>query len=571
MRQSLWDMLATGQPRRSLHTWADGGYVETPWHVVIARAHTAASVLSTLGVGPGVRVAGILTNRTSSIVGLLGAWLTGAVVASLPLPSRGADPGEYPTQLAGITADLDARLLLLDDELRPLGLDRLATRVPLRSWDSLTGESGRRTEPALPRPDDECFIQFSSGSTGRPKGCVLSARSVARQIGMIRRMSASGVGRERVASWLPLSHDMGIFGCLLYSLAYDFEFFLSTPERFTLSPRSWFRDLAEHRITLTAGTSTGLHLATRAQGAGRLPRPLALRACVLGAERIDHEVLRGAVRTFGPDGLRMSHFMPAYGLAEATLAVTACPPSEPPKTMTLDAVRLADGEVVVTAPGNDRATTVVSCGRPCEGVSVSTTEPGRLSEIVVASPSLAEGYFADPVLTRERFDGGRLLTGDLGFLADGELYVVGRMDDLLSVGGRKVHARELEAAVDALGLLRQGCSVVLDLPGAPAELVLLAELRRRTDDVQRTALEAATAVRAKGGVVLARCFFVERNTLPRTPSGKIQRFRARWLLQRRRLAIVATIDVNGNRAGKVSPILIPSTRSRKGAELDDVD
>jgi acyl-CoA synthetase (AMP-forming)/AMP-acid ligase II len=291
---------------------------------------------------------------------------------------------------------------------------------------------------------------------------------------------------------------------------------------------------------MTAGTSTGVHLATRAQGAGPLPGPLGLRAIVLGAERIDHDVLAGAVRTFGGAGLRMEHFMPAYGLAEATLAVTACARAQPPRTMTLDAVRLADGQIVATSAGDPHATTVVSCGRPCDGVTVTTADPHRLSEIVVESPSLAEGYFADPERTRAVFDGGRLRTGDLGFVADGELYMVGRADDVLSVAGRKVHARELEAAVDALGLLRPGCSVVLDMPDAPGGLVLLAELRRRTDDVDRIAAHAASAVRSTSGVGLARCVFLERHALPRTPSGKIQRFRARWLLQRGDLAIVST-------------------------------
>ncbi|MEU7754871.1 AMP-binding protein [Micromonospora sp. NPDC049171] len=537
----IWDMLTSGRPRRSLRTWVDGQWAELPWAEVIDRAYRAATHLREQGVRPGSRVACVLTNTADAVAGLLAVWLAGGVVASLPLPSRGMSGEEYAGLVNRIIDELDADLLLLDDDVRAKLGDKPPDAVTTRSWASLAGP-GERIDPALPAGNEICFIQFSSGSTGRPKGCALTADAVSRQLSMIHSMLGAEHRTERVASWLPLSHDMGIFGCLLYTFGFDSDIWLSSPERLFSSPRSWFRDLAEHGITMTAGTSTGLHLATRAQGRHPLSKQLALRVCVLGAERVDHAVLAAAVATFGSSGLRMEHFMPAYGLAEATLAVTACDHREKPRTIVLDAVELADGRIVETSAEHEHATVVVSVGRPCTGVTVETAAPGRLAEIIVRSPSLAEGYHNDPERTARVFTGGRLRTGDLGFLADGELYMVGRTDDMLSVGGRKVYARELEATVESLGTVREGCSVVLDEPGVSPGLVLLAELKRTSSDAGLVAAEAAAAIRVKCGIALTRCLFVNRNGLPRTPSGKIQRFQTRWLLEQQRLPVTATVD-----------------------------
>lgn len=525
----LWDSLTSRRSRGALYTRAERGYERISWHGVVRRAEEMTGSLRASGVHDGTRVAVLLTNSPHAVSGLLATWLAGGVPASLPLPSVGGSAEEYALRLDAILAMLGSPLILTEERLLPFIPPALSQRVPVRSWESLYGS--RRIDPAPPGLDEPAFIQYSSGSTDVPKGCVLTTRAITEQLEIIGSLTAGRPGVERVYSWLPLSHDMGIFGCLLRPWASDWDLTLSTPERFMLAPGTWFAEMASFGSTLTAGTSTALHLAVRAQGRRKLPGELALRGCVVGAERVEHDTLRRAIEVFEPYGLRPNTFIPAYGLAEATLAVTACPPRAEPKTLAVDALRLAGGDVVETETGDPRAAFLVSAGPPCEGVRIRAGDRKRVAGIQVSSPSLASGYFADPVRTRSHFVDGWLRTGDLGFQRDGDLYVVGRDDDLISVTGRNVYAREVEWTVAGMEPLRKGCVVVLDVElRGRSRLVLLAETKLGVDDYDGLAARAARVAARKAGITLHECVFVESGALPKTPSGKVQRYRCRQLL-----------------------------------------
>lgn len=540
----LWEALTSRTGRGSLRVWDGTAFVQTPWRDVAAEATGIAATLRRLGVRPGRNVAALLTNTPATVPGLLGVWLAGGTIASLPIPTPGMDIEEYSRRIGALVAKLDAPLALTDEWLQPL----LPASPPSRSWESLR-DAGTRPVPYTATPpgeDEPAYIQFSSGSTALPKGCVLTPRAIAAQLEVIRGLSASRPGEDVVSSWLPLSHDMGMFGCLLFSWFHDHRLVLSPPERFLMTPRTWFADMATYGATLTACTNTAVHLATRVQRSTPLPGPLRLRAGIVGAERVDAATLRRAVRTFGPYGLSPTALVPAYGLAEATLAVSASRLGAEPSAVTVDGIRLAAGEVVDAAPDDPAAVPIVSTGPPCRGVTVSLDEPARLSQIRVTSPSLALGYFADEERTRAVFTPEGLRTGDLGFLRDGELYVVGRTDDLLSVAGRNVYAREIESGIDAHESLRRGCVVLVDVPdGGRSELVLLAELKHLDADHENVADHAAQVVMDKAGVALDRCLFLPKGALPKTPSGKIQRFQCRRLLEQRALEPVAQVVLAG--------------------------
>src|SRR6266566_8687949 len=296
MPMLIWDALDDTSAHGSLCTWEDGRFVVTSLRDVLSRARRAAARLRGLGVVPGTRVACVLTNSVHVVCGLLGVWLAGGVVASLPLPSRGAAPLEYLRQLGTTVGSLRSPLLLIEDRLRFLVPEAIADRA--RSWDSLEG--GGRIGAAPPGADDVAFIQFSSGSTDLPKGCMLSSRAISRQLDVIHSMFDPDSGRQRMGSWLPLSHDMGMFGCLLYPLVRDYDLVLSSPERFAMAPRTWFQDLVTFRGTITVGTNTGLHLAARAHQRSPLAGRLAINAVVVGAERVDLGVLRRTQAAFAP-------------------------------------------------------------------------------------------------------------------------------------------------------------------------------------------------------------------------------------------------------------------------------
>ncbi|WP_405678134.1 AMP-binding protein [Streptomyces sp. NBC_01511] len=526
----LWDLLLRGRSRGVLHHWDGEGFGHTPWREVVREAHGMAATLRAAGVRPGTRVATVLTNSVHTVRGLLAVWLAGGTVASFPLPARGQTPEEYGSQLTRLTERLDATVLLTDETIAPMVPAELAARLPVRSWTSLYG--GGHIDPSPPGPQETAFVQYSSGSTSVPKGCALTSRAIATHLHMLYDLADGRVGAETIVSWLPLSHDMGIFGTLLNAWAFDYDFVLSSPERFGMAPRTWFRDISEFGATMSAGTNTALYLAARAQGRTPLPKPLALKVFVVGAERVDAATLEATMAAFGPSGLSRAAFMPAYGMAEATLAVSSSPTWQEPSTLSFDGAGLMAGEIVEVSDDTPGATRLVSNGPPLPGVTVTTQEPGRVSQLLVSSPSLASGYLGDPVQTAERFRDGVLHTGDLGFVHKGEVYFVGRADDLISVGGRNVYTSEIESAVEALGSVRTGCSALVDVAdGGVSRLVLLLEPKRRSDDFHLIADRAAAVAREKSGIALAECVFVERGHLPRTPSGKVQRFRCRAALR----------------------------------------
>jgi fatty-acyl-CoA synthase len=525
----LWPALLADGKRGTLHHWQDDGFARSSWDAIAADAHAAAARLRTAGVRPGSPVATVLTNSVATVTGILGIWLAGGIVASFPLPARGQTHDEYANLLGTLIARLDPAVLVLEERLHPYVPAEVSAHLPVLEWRQLTGSG--RIDPCPPGDDDIAFVQYSSGSTSTPKGCALTPRAIEAQLRILCEMSGGRPGAETMASWLPLSHDMGVFGSLLYSWAYDYDMVLSTPERFALAPRSWFRDMSEYGATMTGGTSTALHLATRAQGRGVLPRPLELRVCVVGAERVDWDTVVAANEVFAASGLSPTTFMPAYGMAEATLAVSATPADARPSMTAFDSASLADGTIAQVAEDTPGAARLVSNGPPLNGVSVTESRPGAVSELLVSSPSLALGYFGDPQRTAERFADGRLRTGDLGFVHGGEVFLVGRADDVISVGGRTVYTGEIESAIESLGPVRKGSSALVDVPAdGLSRLVLLLEPARKNEDFALIADRAAAIAREKAGIALSECVFVERGFMPRTPSGKIQRFRCRTLL-----------------------------------------
>lgn len=541
---SLWDCMTAPAADRggTLHCWSGEGFESTGWAQVSAEAERMTRGLRHAGVEPGSRVAAILTNTPLSVRGILGVWLAGGTLASFPVPARGMAFEEYTDQLAMLVEHLQPSAMFVDEATVNALPPQLRSTANVRSWESLA-DSGR-VSPAPPGEDDVCFIQYSSGSTSMPKGCMLTARAIELQLEMIMGMTGARSGIDVNASWLPLSHDMGLFGNMLTPWCHGVDLVLSSPERFVFSPWTWFNDIADFGATVTTGTSTALALAARRQ-TRRRDSELKLRTMILGGERIEWDTLLRAQSAFGPSGLTAEALMPAYGLAEATLAVTATPRAEAPRQLTVDAIALADGKVTEVEPEYPAATMITSAGRPVAGVELRGLGDQSLTEIQVRSPSLAEGYFGDEQRTRERFRDGTFLTGDLGFGRDGYLYPVGRLDDVISIGGRKVYSREIEAAIETLAGVRAGCSTIIEAhEGGAQRLTLLLEVRSGCADYRGVAESAARLAMTKGAVSLDACLFIERGTLPKTPTGKVQRYRCRESLRDGRLAPLASIELS---------------------------
>jgi acyl-CoA synthetase (AMP-forming)/AMP-acid ligase II len=523
---AVWQAYETardGAPQ--LYTWREGGYQPHTWDEWRSTAERSAVGLRKLGAGPGVRVAAVLTNTFEVSAAVLGSWLAGAVLLSLPTLRRGQSALDYVTQLRCICRHADAQLLLLEERFLELLADG-DLGVPTVGFGALAADGTLTPEP--PGDDEIAFVQYSSGSVSDPKGCMLSLGAISAQERMLERRLGLD-SRDRCSMWLPLSHDMGLFGCLLLSWTSGARLALGTPERFLRKPQTWIEDLAAFDATIGVAPNFALALATRRAGARVPAGRLGLETLVLGGERIEWSTLCDAEEKLGLDIAAMT---PAYGLAEATLAVTMKPHGTAPTVTVLDAEALRAGELRERGVDEPGALTTVSCGPPMDGVSVRIDGGGTVGRICIASPALTKGYLGDDELTRQRIAAGELTSEDLGFMRDGELHVIGRVDDVILVAGRNVYARDVELAVNDCDGVRPGCATLVDLPGVELpQLVMVCETAPGARDLAHLADALAAKTFEGAGVRIEECVFLRPGVLPKTPSGKIQRFRCRALIE----------------------------------------
>lgn len=506
-----------------LRTLDRGSFRSTSWDGWRRDAAGAARGLHDLGVPVGGRVAAVLSNSYGACVAAPAAWLAGSMLISLPTLRRGQGPDDYQRQLRDLCARCEPDVLLVDDDLLELARGAgLPARIA--TFDSLEGRAA--TDVAPLDADAPAFVQYTSGSTGDPKGIVLTLRAISEQTRMLIDAFKVEPGSQAV-TWLPLSHDMGFFGLLVLSWVSGMKLLVGSPERFVRKPGTWFDDAAEVGATISVAPPFGLALATRQAERIAPRRPVGLRSLILGAEPVELATLARAVEVLGPHGLTWECLTPAYGLAEATLAVSMKRWGERPRH--IDPGRDPDllGALGVDPGIAPSGRALVSCGPPLDGIEIET-DTGEYGRIGIRSPSLLDAYLGsavDPVVD------GRFLTKDLGFIHDGELYVVGRTDDMIPFGGRNVFARDLERRIEQLGGLRTGCCALVALePGGDhgvPRLVVVAELADGEAAPRRLARDVSSAAHAAAGVPIDECVFLRRGSFPKTPSGKIQRFRCR--------------------------------------------
>lgn len=378
------------------------------------------------------------------------------------------------------------------------------------------------------------FLQYTSGSTAEPKGVMVSHGNLMANEEMIRRAFGHDE-RSTVVGWAPFFHDQGLIGNVLQPLYAGATAILMTPAAFIRRPLSWLTTISRYRAHTSGGPNFAFDACVAAAARGVPELDLSSwRVAFNGAEPIRAETLRRFADTFGPYGFDEKAMYPCYGLAEATLIVSGSGKGRGPRTIEADVTELGRGRLVEAAGGRTIAGSgVVLPGEDVRIVDPATHEPcaeGEIGEIRVAGDHVTQGYWKRPEAAE--FTGSHLRTGDLGALLDGELYVVGRLKDLIIIRGRNFYPQDIEhTAQQAHPALRPGGCAAFSVPGAAGEkLVVVAEIRREYRHEADTPALAGT-IRAAvlrehevsaGDVVLARV-----NQLSRTSSGKIRRAAAR--------------------------------------------
>lgn len=487
-----------------------------------------AGGLAARGVEPGDRVAMALGTSEDLLGALFGTWWLGAAVVPLaPVNPRQA-PAAEAERLARALEAAKARLAVFPQETQALFE---TAPVPLVAPEGLSGQEG----PEAPYPTRKlAILQFSSGSTGHPKGVALGDAQIAANLASIQSV-VQATEADRGVSWLPLHHDMGLIGTLLYPLAAGFELYLMAPEHFIMMPWLWLQALTGTRATLTTAPNFAYQLLTKLSPARLEGTDLSsLRVALAGAEPVRPETLEAFAQRFGPMGFRREAFVPTYGLAEATLAVTMTRAGEGPAYDRISSERYRDEHRAVPVAADDpQARLLTSVGEPLPGYKVSIRDedgqpvPERqVGEIWVQAPSLMQGYYGMPELSAEVLQDGHLRTGDLGYLADGKLYVSGRLKDLIIKGGCKYHPQDLEGVVETNAEVRAGGTAAFTVGEGDERLVMVVETKAQ-EGLGELSHRIRSQVMEAAGVRLDEVVLVRPQQLPKTTSGKIRRQEAR--------------------------------------------
>lgn len=448
----------------------------------------------------------------------------------IPVPSPPPLPGVMAERFAAIVADCEPELLLTADEWLPM---LTSTGLVVVATDRLT--ASRDENPYIPaeiRSADIAYLQYTGGTTASPRGVVHTHAGILANLRLSSHDHAI-TSKDRLVGWLPLFHDLGLVSQILQPLFDGCEAVLTQPQNFVADAAAWLRVVSERAATMIALPEFGYDMLSR-----RIPieqrselRLDSLRLARIAAEALDPVKMRAFVEGFAVAGLRPTVLNTGYGLAEAVAHVCITPPGAQPVVLRADRKALAAGQL--RADGDD-AVAVVSSGRPSPGVLVMITEPGtatpvedgRIGEILLSGPSVAARYWTGPN-TEVDIDGVRWVpVGDLGCLINGELFVLGRVADLLVLDGHWHFPAELErTAAQAHPDIRAHACAVFVLAG---NAVLMAETTGEAgEDEVADAVREAVAV--AHSVPLVDVLLVPRGTVPVTTSGKLRRSRCREL------------------------------------------
>lgn len=533
----------------------DGASSCLTWRQLEKRVRTLAAVLRHGGAA-GERVAVVGPQNLDYVVGFLAATCAGAIAVPLFPPAL---PG-HAEKLAAALADADPVLALTSPDSLPAAEKFCANQDGLRvrvvtEEDLLSGWAGRAEptggEPPHPRPEDCAYLQYTSGSTRMPSGVEITHANVCVNARQALKAYDIRAGRNCTVGWLPLYHDMGLVLAIVLPVIGNVHSVLMDPLAFVQQPVRWLRLLSEHPGALTAAPNFAYdYCVRRVTDEERATLSLgSVAAMINGSEPIAAQTLQRFQQAFAPVGAVPTAMRPSYGLAEATVFVSASPAGEEPTVTSFDRDALAAGTARPAEGTEEQAVTLlVGCGRPTDQeaaivdpAGLVRLEDGRVGEIWLRGPNVGRGYWGRPEQSEATFratlhgdtpgEGTQhwLRTGDLGLWHDKHLYITGRLKDLVIIDGTNHYPQDIEHTVEnAHPAIRRHHAAAFSVPSDDGErLVVVAEHARDLAEPHRVRDEATRAARVavSAGHAISMHDFVlaQPGTVPHTTSGKVAR------------------------------------------------
>lgn len=518
----------------------DGSERSITYRDLFQGASQIAAGLAARGVSRGDAVALMLPTGFDFLRAFQGTLLLGAVAVPIYPPVRLDRLAEYAERQSAILRSAEVKIMITISRAKVVAgvlKSGVSTLRDVVTADELASDprARLRMEPQS-RPEDPAFIQYTSGSTGSPKGVLLTHAN------LMANVRAVGLGldsrpAEVGVSWLPLYHDMGLIGSWLFTMASAYPLVLRSPLSFLARPERWLHDIHRHRGTMSAAPNFAYELCVRRIRDEDIEGiDLSSWRCALnGAEPVRPETIDRFVQRFEKYGFRRSTMMPVFGLAECSVGLAFPPVQRGPRLDRVDRAAFERGRALPATPGDSKANVFVSVGSalPEHEIKVVSDSDETLPERIVGrllfrGPSMTAGYYRNEAATAAiRRNGGFLDTGDLAYIADGELFIASRAKDLIIRGGRNHVAAEIEEAASEAAGVRKGCVAAFGVaePRTGSEhIVIVAETKAQsTEERDAIELDIVTRVTNLIGSPPDIVRLVAPGSVPKTSSGKIRR------------------------------------------------
>jgi fatty-acyl-CoA synthase len=507
---NLVDALLEAPGHRPFVTmWNDEDQIETvTFEEFIRSAKSRAADFRAHGLRSGDTLILIMPQGIPLMTAFAGAMLLGAVPAILAYPNFKVDANKYNSGLAGVSKNLGARLVVVDEEF-PAELSDHLSMPHGAQLVRVANLSRSSTDPGLPNthhsPQGLAFIQHSAGTTGLQKGVALSHTAVLTQLDHLAKALDIN-DQDRIYSWLPLYHDMGLIACFMLPLVYHLPIVMQSPIEWVVRPGSMLQLITDYRCTLAWVPNFTLQfLARRVPQEDRSHYNLStLRGLINCSEPVRAQSIDEFVTAYEPYGLKPSALKSSYAMAENVFAVTQSDVSTVPARLWVGVKELSEKQLAL--PTSENATgslCLVSSGQCLPGNKVRIVSPdgrdladGEVGEIAIQSDSLFDGYYNRPDLSAVAIKEGWYWTGDLGFRVNGELYVIGRKKDLIIVAGKNIYPQDIEEIVCRHPAVHDGRAIAFGLYNGDRgteDIIVAAELEK--DQEVNDAFEVEQAIR----------------------------------------------------------------------------